>query len=304
MEIRQLKYFIVLAKHQNFTKAAQELFISQPTLSQQISVLESSLGCSLFHRSTRMVTLTAAGKALLPKAEQLIEDYNQCINDLSIYRTAFKGIINFFTLNHTETTFLFDFLHLFHLKYPEIKINIQSAGNFTELMNRIKYEKNIDVTLDLLSENKVYSDIDILKIPANDNDRQSLIVSKNSVYSNIKTFDDPKLPELFQQIFFLYSGWHSYEMPLELIRKFNPNVKIAYYDNVHDFFLQNVNQKGYTILPEVFFYNVEGDKWCHSIPLPDYYGKLVLTLNYHKKSSNPCLPVFIKEVEHYWQSLK
>lgn len=48
MEIRQLKYFAALAKYQNFTKAAQELYISQPTLSQQISALETSLGCQSF----------------------------------------------------------------------------------------------------------------------------------------------------------------------------------------------------------------------------------------------------------------
>ena len=105
MEIRQLKYFAALAKYQNFTKAAQELYISQPTLSQQISALETSLGCSLFYRSKRMVALTAAGEALLPKAEQLIEYYNQCLDELDIYRTASKGSVNLSTLNHAETTF-------------------------------------------------------------------------------------------------------------------------------------------------------------------------------------------------------
>ena len=304
MEIRQLKYFLILAKYQNFTKAAQELYISQPTLSQQISVLENSLGCNLFHRSTRMVTLTAAGNALLPKAEQLIAYYNQCLNELSIYRTATKGTINLSTLSHAETTFLFDFLHLFHLKYPDIKINIQSANSFSELMKRIQNQKTTDATLNLLCQNQSYSNIDVLKIPTNDIDRLSLIVPKNSAFANIQTFDDPRLKELFQHTCYLYSGWHSYKMPLKLIRQFNPSVKVTYYDNVHEFFFQNLNQNGYTILPEVFFYNVEGNKWCHNIPFPDEYGKLILALTYHKNSSNPCLPVFIQEIENFWRCQK
>ena len=89
-----------------------------------------------------------------------------------------------------------------------------------------------------------------------------------------------------------------------IIHKYNPDAKIVYYDNVHEFFFQNLKQDGYTILPEIYFYNVEGNKWCHSIPLPDDYGKLTLTLNYHKKSSNPCLAVFIKEMENYWHLAK
>lgn len=304
MEIRQLKYFAALAKYQNFTKAAQELYISQPTLSQQISALETSLGCSLFYRSKRMVALTAAGEALLPKAEQLIEYYNQCLDELDIYRTASKGSVNLSTLNHAETTFLFEFLHLFHLKYPNIKINIQSANSFTELMNRIINKENTDVTINLLSENQRYPNMDILRIPTDGNDRLSLIISKNSVFANINSFDEPKLSDLFKKTCFLYNGWHSYEKPLELIHKYNPDAKIVYYDNVHEFFFQNLKQDGYTILPEIYFYNVEGNKWCHSIPLPDDYGKLTLTLNYHKKSSNPCLAVFIKEMENYWHLAK
>ena len=51
MEIRQLKYFAALAKYQNFTKAAQELYISQPTLSQQISALETSQSFLSFQKN-------------------------------------------------------------------------------------------------------------------------------------------------------------------------------------------------------------------------------------------------------------
>ena len=80
MEIRQLKYFITLAEMQNFTKASKAMFITQPTLSQQIQALESELCVELFTRSNRGVILTDAGQVLYQEAERL------CANMKSVSR--------------------------------------------------------------------------------------------------------------------------------------------------------------------------------------------------------------------------
>lgn len=64
MELRVLRYFLTVAKEQSFTKAAEQLHITQPTLSRQLAALEEELGTALFNRGGRCITLTAAGLLL------------------------------------------------------------------------------------------------------------------------------------------------------------------------------------------------------------------------------------------------
>ena len=64
MELHQLRYFEAVARHLHFTRAAQELSIAQPSVSQQIAKLELELGAQLFHRMKRRVALTPFGEVL------------------------------------------------------------------------------------------------------------------------------------------------------------------------------------------------------------------------------------------------
>lgn len=72
IDLKQLKYFLAVAEEKSFSRAAERLHISQPPLSQQIQKLESELGVRLFARTTRSFELTAAGKALMAEASDLM----------------------------------------------------------------------------------------------------------------------------------------------------------------------------------------------------------------------------------------
>ena len=74
MEIRLLRYFSAVAEARSFTRAAQTLGISQPTLSHQIRKLESDLGTILFERAVRNVTLTSAGSTFKPFCERTLKE--------------------------------------------------------------------------------------------------------------------------------------------------------------------------------------------------------------------------------------
>jgi len=74
MELRQLRYFLVLAEELSFSRAARRLYIAQPSLSQQIRQLETELDTVLFDRSVRPIRLTNAGQVLLGDAYSLVSD--------------------------------------------------------------------------------------------------------------------------------------------------------------------------------------------------------------------------------------
>ncbi|WP_328388654.1 LysR family transcriptional regulator [Streptomyces sp. NBC_00400] len=71
LDLRKLRYFVAVAEHRQFGRAAQALFIAQPVLSRQIRAFEEELGCLLFTRTTRSVELTAAGRQLYDEARRI-----------------------------------------------------------------------------------------------------------------------------------------------------------------------------------------------------------------------------------------
>jgi DNA-binding transcriptional LysR family regulator len=79
VHVRELRYFVAVAEELHFTRAAELLHISQPSLSKQIRLLERDLGFALFRRDRRTVALTDAGEALLPRARELVGSWNEAL---------------------------------------------------------------------------------------------------------------------------------------------------------------------------------------------------------------------------------
>ncbi|MDE7082118.1 MAG: LysR family transcriptional regulator [Clostridia bacterium] len=93
MELRELKYFLAVAREQSISKAASSLFVTQPNLSRQMQNLEKEVGQQLFIRGTRKITLTEAGQLLRKRAEEIIELYNQTEAELNTPITDISGDI-------------------------------------------------------------------------------------------------------------------------------------------------------------------------------------------------------------------
>ena len=136
MELRQLRYFVTVAKTLNFSEAAKSLFITQGTLSQQIKQLEDELGCDLFVRSSHSVSLTEAGAEMLPLAQSTLEDSAECFQRISDLKKGVAGTLNI-GLTTSFRGILNNALKIYLKEYPNVKLDID-YNNIGELVSMLE----------------------------------------------------------------------------------------------------------------------------------------------------------------------
>lgn len=124
MNIQELNYILCIAKHQNLTKAAQELYISQPTLSKYLQKLERRLDGKLFSRSGNCYTPTYLGRRYMDYARRMLElnqDWEKELSDLNSFK---EGELNIAFPLMRSSCMVPKILPQFHENYPGIRINL------------------------------------------------------------------------------------------------------------------------------------------------------------------------------------
>lgn len=152
MDLRQLRYFTVVAEELHFGRAAERLHMTQPPLSLAIQGLEEDLGAPLFLRNRRGVTLTAAGEALVPEARRMLEEVEALPALVQRAATGEEGKLNLSFVSSADYSVLPPFLRRYRSKYPSIRIALQEATT--------------DVQLELLVEGRVDAGLLIPPLPA------------------------------------------------------------------------------------------------------------------------------------------
>ena len=145
MTITQLYYVLAVAEHQNFTKAAEKCFVTQPTLSMQIQKLEDELGVLIFDRSKKPIELTDVGRKIVNQAKNIVNESYR-IQDIVDQQKGFIG--GEFKLGIIPTvmpTLLPMFLKSFIKKYPKVKLKIEELTT-EEIISRIK-EGHLDAAI-------------------------------------------------------------------------------------------------------------------------------------------------------------
>lgn len=145
MITQRLKYFVTLAKLKNYTKAAQELYISQPALSKQIVSLEEDLGVKLFDRNTKQVRLTFAGEVLFEQAKLLIAQEENIRHQLNIASKVEK--VNLIIGNSTGwgTYHLPYVFNRLIIEYPNVSISLRQYNYSVILQNLSRKLINIAI---------------------------------------------------------------------------------------------------------------------------------------------------------------
>lgn len=128
MELRVLKYFVMVAQEENMTKAAQKLHITQPTLSRQIMQLEEELGCKLFRRRNHSIDLTEEGILLKKRAQDMINQEMQILKEL---RSDYEGIAGEIVIGSGETKnieSMMDVMEKFQKIHPMTQYELYTAN--------------------------------------------------------------------------------------------------------------------------------------------------------------------------------
>lgn len=134
--IRHLRAFLAVAKRRNFTRAADELNISQPSLTMSVRQLEDIIGSSLFDRTTRSVVLTPDGEEFLPSAARLIGDFDLAVQDLRAMASRRRGSLGLASVPSIATRILPDVMKTFAQTNPRVRIKLRE-GNSSDVRRHV-----------------------------------------------------------------------------------------------------------------------------------------------------------------------
>lgn len=129
MNLEQLQGFATIARLGNFTRAAEELHLAQPSLSRQISALEQSLGVELVTRARAGSTLTVAGETLLPLARRMLADAGSVRRELAELAGLRRGRVRLGSTPTLCASLVAETLGIFHTAHPAIELRITERGS-------------------------------------------------------------------------------------------------------------------------------------------------------------------------------
>lgn len=141
LNLKQLKVFYYVAKHLSFTRAAEELFISQPAVTMQISALESQYGLPLFSRKKNELSLTEAGAVLFPYSERLVELGFEAERALFNLKANPHGLLRIGTTKAFARYLLSPYILRYQSAFPGVRIKIEE-GSSEEMAMSVVYGRN------------------------------------------------------------------------------------------------------------------------------------------------------------------
>jgi DNA-binding transcriptional LysR family regulator len=128
MELRHLRYVLAVAEHLHFGRAAQQLHISQPPLSQQIRQLEDELGVKLFNRTKRQVQLTKAGEMLVDEARLIMAQVDHASRVATRVNEGDMGQLTVAIAGPADAPFFIDVFERFAKRHPKVRISLRMMG--------------------------------------------------------------------------------------------------------------------------------------------------------------------------------
>lgn len=222
MELRVLKYFLVVAREENITRAAQLLHITQPTLSRQLIQLEEELGVTLFKRSKYRIVLTDDGMLLRRRAQEIVDLAEKTQMEFERHEESLSGEISIGCGETNSMSFLSERIATFRRAHPLVSFNIYSA-TADDIKDRL--EKGL-LDLGLLAEPVEIGRYDFIRMPKED--LWGVLVRRDSPLAQLESVTPtdlvgiPLIMSRRQQVRDELSAWFGeYYQQIEIAGTFN-----------------------------------------------------------------------------------
>lgn len=284
MDIRQIEYFVEVAKQLSFTKAAATLHVSQPSISKAIQNFEAELGVPLFYRSSKRLELTDAGQAVLINSMQVLEAFQNMRSELTDLMQLKKGQIRIGIPPIVGAEFFSKLISVYKEQHPYIEILLTEVGT-KRIREEIETgELDIGLVCSVTSTNENLETIRFLKDPL------QLIVHESHRLAGQKTI---AMSDLANEAFIIYrKDFILFDRIIEECKNHGFYPTIACETTQKDLFIEMVQAKlGIALLPQKIAEKIPYDS-IKRIPFEEQAIHLELGITWKK---NKYLPYSVRE---------
>jgi LysR family transcriptional activator of glutamate synthase operon len=298
MTFNQIMLFLAIVDQKNFIRAADNMFISQSSLSRQIKAIEDELNVTLFYRDSHQIELTEAGKTFLPFAIKFSKNYSDMVYNLSFHTNTHKSIIT-------------------------IQIGIIPILGYSSLINQLTNlelnNQNITINfiereqselLKMLDSNQIdFAIIRIDYLSPDNYDFTPLATEKIGVLCSVKYQPASKKPldlhDLRNEFFVLLNSTSGlYKLYIEVFRSAGFTPKINYESSRHEILLAMVNNStNLTLLPQNLL-NTEYRRKIKYIPLKQYITSTIALVNKKAPANSQKVNTFQTIIKEYFKEIQ
>lgn len=242
MDVRTLRYFVEVVRQQSFTRAAEKLFVTQPTISKMLRHLEDELGCTLLIREGRRLHLTDSGQAVYQRGLTILDQFSQLRSELEDINTVKRGQLKL-GIPPMVGTQMAGLINEFRHNYPGIELIISEFGGLT--VEQAVLSGELDLALTALSGD---TDGAIASLPLFSHPLCVLLPRTEEWLSRTSI----AMPELAEQNILIYNeDFALYKQLMQAFAAHNVTPQIAVRSGQWDFLAAMVQAGvGIAILPE------------------------------------------------------
>ena len=266
MEIRDLRNFIKVVQAGSFTKAAEQSFVSQPSLSKSIKRLEEELDVELLERTTRFIRLTEEGKVVFDQSKKAISAMDEIQLHLNDLRHVHTGTIKIGIPPLIGTLFFPTLARAFHQKYPNVLLELHERG--AKLIGQLVDEGTVNIGFVVLPTNDK-----LFEVRSFIEDEFVLFIHKDHPLAQKEIVS---IKELKHESFIIFSEEFTlHDVVIQACNKAGFIANIAYKSSQWDLIIELVaSQLGITLLPKSIF-EKQNNKDIKIVPIvEELYWKL------------------------------